>query len=72
MMRPESISPIAGIVERARIACETAEQCRQRASRLVLESRELMQRFDELERKMLQSASRRTLNSGQLSMSAFA
>ena len=67
MMQAESISPIVAIVERARIACEASQKCRQRASMLVLESCELMQRFDELERKMLQSGADtlRTLATGR-------
>ena len=35
--------------ERARVALQFAEECKQRAARLILQSSVLMQRYDELE-----------------------
>ena len=54
-MNAEVTSRLAPILERARIACEAAEQCRQRTTKIVLQSCVLMQRFEELERTMTQT-----------------
>ena len=62
-MNAEVTSRLAPILERARIACEAAEQCRQRTTKIVLQSCLLMQRFEELERTMTQTH-HRTSNVG--------
>jgi hypothetical protein len=62
IMNTEATSPLAAILERARIACDAAERCCQRTSRIVFQSHVLMQRFDELDRKIAQSLSRNSNN----------
>ena len=52
-MNADLISQVRDTRERARLACQRAEECKQRAVRLVVEASVLMQRFDELERRVL-------------------
>jgi hypothetical protein len=53
VVNTEPISQTRDCIERARAACQFAEDWEQRAARLILQAGVLTQRFDELEQTML-------------------